>query len=145
MNKHKEGDITFSMIKPGAVNNEYIGPILSMVNKAGFHIAALKYLKLDWSEAAAFYDIHKEKPFYHELVEFMSSGPIVAVILQKENAVIEYRELIGATDPSVARDGTIRKLFAESVGRNAVHGSDSDANAEYECDFFFSKFERFYV
>lgn len=132
------------MIKPGAVTNEYIGPILAIISEARFHIAAMNYLKLDYDEAAAFYAVHKERPFYEDLVRFMSSGPIVAMILQKENAVEDFRKLIGATDPSKAEEGTIRRLFAESIERNAIHGSDSDKNAEIESDFFFSKFERFY-
>ncbi len=145
MKLHDKGHITFTMIKPGAVSNEYIGPILAMINEAGFHVAAMKYIRLDREEAAAFYSIHSDKPFYHELVGFMSSGPIVAAILQKENAVEDYRKLIGNTDPTKAEIGTIRKLFAQSIQMNAVHGSDSDKNAELESDFFFSKFERFYM
>ncbi|MBU0765593.1 MAG: nucleoside-diphosphate kinase [Bacteroidetes bacterium] len=144
MKKHEKGEITLTMIKPCAVSNQYIGPILTMINEAGFHIAALKYLKLDREKAADFYYIHKDRPFYHDLVNFMSSGPIVAAVLQKPDAVASFRTLIGATDPSKAEEGTIRKLFAESVERNAVHGSDCDENAEIECDFFFPKYERFY-
>lgn len=132
------------MIKPGAVANEYIGPILKMINDHGFHIAAMKYYWLTIREAGLFYLVHKDRPFYNDLIEFMSSGPIIAAILEKENAVEDYRKLIGATDPLKAAEGTIRKLFAESMQRNAVHGSDSDENALVEADFFFSKFERFY-
>lgn len=137
------GKITFTMIKPGAVLNEYIGPILKRINDEGFHIAGLKYVWLTKKEARTFYSIHKERPFYESLVKFMTSGPVVAAILEKENAVEDYRKLIGATNPSEAEDGTIRKLFAESIEKNAVHGSDSDENAVWESDFFFSKFERF--
>ncbi|NSW45362.1 MAG: nucleoside-diphosphate kinase [Bacteroidales bacterium] len=138
------GNITFTMIKPGAVKNEHIGEILAMINKAGFHIVSLKMMQLSRESAAKFYAVHKGKPFYEGLVEFMSSGPIVAAILQKENAVEDYRKLIGATDPAKAEEGTIRKLFAESVQRNAVHGSDSDETAIAEAAFFFPEIERFY-
>lgn len=138
------GNITFTMIKPEAVKNEHIGEILAMINRSGFHIVSLKMMQLSRKNAANFYAVHKEKPFYEELVEFMSSGPIVAAILQKENAVEDYRKLIGATDPSKAEEGTIRKLFAESVQKNAVHGSDSDENAQFEAAFFFPEIERFY-
>ncbi len=138
------GNITFTMIKPGAVKNEHIGEILAIINKAGFHIVALKMMRLSKDSAANFYAIHKGKPFYEGLIDFMCSGPIVAAILQKENSVNEYRKLIGATDPSKAEEGTIRKLFAESVQKNAVHGSDSDENAVFEASFFFPEIERFY-
>jgi len=138
------GNITFTMIKPCAVKNEHIGEILAMINKAGFHIVSLKMMQLSRESAAKFYAVHKGKPFYEDLVEFMSSGPIVAAILQKENAVEDYRKLIGATDPAKAEEGTIRKLFAESVQKNAVHGSDSDETAITEAAFFFSEIERFY-
>ena len=130
------------MIKPGAVRKQYIGPILDMISQAGFRITAMKLTKLSTKQAEEFYAIHRSKPFYESLVEFMSSGPIVAAILEKENAVEEYRSLIGATNPAEAAEGTIRKLFAESVERNAVHGSDSDENAVIESDFFFSRSER---
>ncbi|MFH2141430.1 MAG: nucleoside-diphosphate kinase [Bacteroidota bacterium] len=139
-----KGKITFTMIKPGAIAHEYIGPILNMINDKKFHIAAMKYYWMTKREAGLFYLVHKDRPFYNDLVEFMSSGPILAAILEKENAVEDYRKLIGATDPVKAEEGTIRKLFAESMQRNAVHGSDSDENALIEADFFFSKFERFY-
>lgn len=137
------GNITFTIIKPGAVANEHIGDILQMISDAGFWIAAMKYIRLSPGQAAYFYEIHRGRPFYDSLVEFMSSGPIVVAILEKENAVEDYRKLIGNTDPAKAEPGTIRKLFAESIQRNAVHGSDSDANARKEADFFFSKCDRF--
>ena len=137
------GTFTFTIIKPGAVTNEHIGPILNKISDAGFHIAAMKLIKLRTTQAQKFYDVHKERPFYNDLISFMTSGPIVVAVLEKENAVEEYRSLIGATDPSKAEDNTIRKLFAESMQKNAVHGSDSDDNARIECDFFFSKSERF--
>jgi nucleoside-diphosphate kinase len=135
------GTITFTMIKPDAVEANNIGPILSMINKAGFRIKAMKYMKLSAEQAGQFYAVHKERPFYGELVEYMSSGPIVAAVLSKENAVADYRKLIGATDPTKAEDGTIRKLFAKSIAANAVHGSDSDENANIEAAFFFSHLE----
>ncbi|MGB3947995.1 MAG: nucleoside-diphosphate kinase [Bacteroidia bacterium] len=134
---------TFTMIKPDAVGNGYIGGILKMINDAGFRIVAMKYTKLSAEAAGAFYEVHKERPFYGELVSYMSSGPIVAVILEKENAVADFRNLIGATDPTKAAEGTIRKIYAKSIAANAVHGSDSDENAQIEGDFFFSKLERF--
>lgn len=137
------GNITLTMIKPDAVRKNYIGPILKMINEAGFRIVAMKYTKLSKEKAGEFYAVHKERPFYGELVDFMSSGPIVAAILEKENAVEDFRKLIGATDPSKAEEGTIRKLYAASIGENAVHGSDSDENANIEGDFHFSKLERF--
>lgn len=131
------------MIKPDAVEKNYIGPILKMINEAGFRIVAMKYTKLTAEKAGEFYAVHEERPFYGELVQFMSSGPIVSAILEKENAVEDFRKLIGATDPSKAEEGTIRKLYAASIGENAVHGSDSDENAIIEGDFHFSKMERF--
>lgn len=134
---------TFTMVKPDAVENGYIGGILKMINDAGFRIVAMKYTKLTKDAAGKFYEVHKERPFYGELVEYMSTGPIVAAILKKENAVADFRKLIGATDPSKADAGTIRKLYAKSISANAVHGSDSDDNAQIEGDFFFSKLERF--
>ena len=130
------------MIKPGAVQKKNIGPILNMVTNAGFKITAIKLTKLSTKQAEEFYAIHRSKPFYESLVDFMSSGPIVAAILEKENAVEDYRSLIGATNPADAAEGTIRKLFADSVERNAVHGSDSDENALIESDFFFARSER---
>ena len=134
---------TFTMIKPDAVENGYIGGILKMINDAGFRIVAMKYTKLSTEAAGAFYEVHKARPFYGELVDYMSTGPIVAVILEKENAVNDFRKLIGATDPTKADEGTIRKIYAKSIAANAVHGSDSDENAQIEGDFFFSKLERF--
>jgi nucleoside-diphosphate kinase len=134
---------TFTMIKPDATENGHTGAILEMINKAGFRIAALKMLSLSNEKAGAFYEVHKERPFYGELVEFMSRGPITAAILEKENAVEDFRKLIGATNPANAEEGTIRKRFAASVGENAIHGSDSDENAAIEGDFFFSKLEQF--
>lgn len=135
-------NITFTMIKPDAVEKNYIGAILEKINSAGFRIVALKYLKLSVEEASAFYAIHRERPFYNDLVEYMTSGPIVAAMLEKENAVEDFRTLIGATNPAEAAEGTIRKLYAESIAANAVHGSDSNENAIIETDFFFSKLER---
>jgi nucleoside-diphosphate kinase len=134
---------TFTMIKPDAMKNGHAGAILDMIIKAGFRISALKLTKLTPEKAGEFYAIHRERPFYKDLVSFMSSGPIIAAILEKENAVTEFRKLIGATDPSKADEGTVRKLYATSVGENAVHGSDSDENAKIESDFFFSPDERF--
>jgi nucleoside-diphosphate kinase len=135
-------NITFTMIKPDAVEANNIGAILAMINKAGFTIKAMKYLSLSKEQAGNFYAVHKERPFYGELVDYMSSGPIVAAVLEKSNAVADFRTLIGATDPSKAADGTIRKLFAKSIAANAVHGSDSDENAAMEANFFFSGLER---
>lgn len=137
------GNITFTIIKPGAVSHEHIGDILQMITEAGFSIAAMRYAKLSQIQAAYFYNVHKGKPFFDSLVEFMCSGPIVVAILEKVNAVEDYRKLIGNTDPAKAETGTIRRLFAESIQQNAVHGSDSDANARKEADFFFSGGERF--
>jgi len=137
------GNRTFTMIKPDAVAAGHIGAILAHINKAGFRIVALKLTHLSPQKAGAFYEVHKERPFYGELVEFMSSGPIVAAILEKDNAVEDFRTLIGATDPSKAEPGTIRALYAKNVGENAVHGSDSDENAAIESSFHFSEVERF--
>ena len=137
------GNITFTIIKPDAVFDKHIGDILKMISEAGYSIASMKYTRLSQAQAAYFYNVHKEKSFFEGLVDFMSSGPIVVAILEKGNAVEDYRRLIGNTDPAKAEPGTIRKLFAESVQRNAVHGSDSDSNARKEADFFFSKSERF--
>jgi nucleoside-diphosphate kinase len=131
------------MIKPDATSKGYSGAILDMILKAGFTIKAMKWTRLSKEQAGEFYAVHKARPFYGELVEFMSSGPIIAAILEKENAVADFRKLIGATDPAKADEGTVRKLYASSVGENAVHGSDSDENAIVESDFFFSKLERF--
>src|SRR5579875_52445 len=132
---------TFTMVKPDAMKNGHAGAILNQIIKDGFRIVALKQTKLTKEKAGEFYAIHKERPFYGELVNFMSSGVIIAAILEKENAVADFRKLIGATDPSKADEGTIRKLYATSVGENAVHGSDSDENARIEGDFFFNAFE----
>lgn len=134
---------TFTMIKPDAVSNGHIGAILNDITGAGFKIVAMKYTRLTEKDAGAFYEIHKERPFYNDLVAFMSSGPIVAAILEKENAVQDFRTLIGATNPEEAAEGTIRKKYAKSIDANAVHGSDSDENAEIEGSFFFSKLEQF--
>ncbi len=131
------------MIKPDAVASGHTGAILAMINHAGFKIVAMKYTQLTADQAGKFYEIHKERPFYEGLVSFMSSGPIVAAVLEKENAVADFRTLIGATDPAKADEGTIRKVYAKSVGENAVHGSDSDENAAIESNFFFSATERF--
>lgn len=131
------------MIKPDAVKAGNIGNILQMINAAGFRIVAMKYLKITRQQAETFYEVHAARPFYGELTEFMSSGPIVAAILEKDNAVADFRKLIGATNPAQAEEGTIRKKYAASVGENAVHGSDSDENAAIEGNFFFSGLERF--
>ena len=138
-----ETNKTFTMIKPDAVAAGHIGAILDKITKSGFKIVALKYTALTTQKAGQFYEVHKERPFYGALVEFMSSGPIVAAILEKDNAVEDFRKLIGATDPTKAEAGTIRNLFAKSIEANAVHGSDSDENAQIEGNFFFSAFERF--
>lgn len=137
------GKQTFTMIKPSTFSANHTGAILKMINEAGFTLKAMKITMLSAAQAGAFYEVHKERPFYNDLVQFMSSGPIVAAILEKENAVEDYRKLIGATNPANAADGTIRKLFAINLQENAVHGSDSDENAIIESDFFFSKTERF--
>ena len=134
---------TFTMIKPEAVEAGNTGAILNKIETSGFRIVAMKKVILSRERAGQFYEVHKERPFYSELVEYMSSGPIIAAILEKENAVVDFRELIGATDPSEAKPGTIRHEFAESKGKNAVHGSDSDENANIEADFHFSLEERF--
>lgn len=134
---------TFTMVKPDATSKGYTGAILDQIIKAGFSIKAMKWVKLTPAQAGQFYEIHKERPFYGELVEFMSSGPIVAAILEKDNAVADFRTLIGATNPAQAEEGTIRKNFAASIGENAVHGSDSDENAQIEGNFFFNNLERF--
>lgn len=134
---------TFTMIKPDAVKAGNIGNILQMINEAGFKIVAMKYTQLSLEQAGGFYAVHKERPFYGELTQFMSSGPIVAAILEKDNAVADFRSLIGATNPAEAAEGTIRKKYASSIGENAVHGSDSDENAIIEGDFFFNMLERF--
>jgi|TARA_B100000524_G_scaffold342785_1_gene238167 nucleoside-diphosphate kinase len=135
------GNRTFTMIKPDAVESNNIGNITQMISDAGFTIKAMKLTQLSKDQAQEFYEVHKERPFYGELVEYMTSGPIVAAVLEKENAVADFRALIGSTDPAEAADGTIRKKYAESKGRNAVHGSDSDENAEIESNFHFSENE----
>ncbi len=142
-NQIMAGNITFTIIKPQAVSNGFIGPILNKIHDGGFCISAMKMLHLTRGEAERFYAVHKERPFYQDLVQFMTSGPIVVAILNKENAVEDYRKLIGATDPAKAEEGTIRKLYAESMQANAVHGSDSDENAMQESSFFFADLERF--
>jgi len=134
---------TFTMIKPDATAKNNTGAILQMINAAGFRIVAMKTTHLSAQKAGEFYAVHAERPFYGELVEFMSRGPITAAILEKENAVEDFRKLIGATNPANAEEGTIRKLYAASIGENAVHGSDSDENAAIEGNFFFSKLEQF--
>lgn len=141
--RNMAGNITVTIIKPNAIAHEHIGDILKMISEAGFWIAAIKFVKLNRNQAACFYSIHKGKPFFEGLVKFMTSGPIVVAILERELAVETYRKLIGDTDPEKAEPGTIRKLFAESIRQNAVHGSDSDENARKEADFFFSTSERF--
>ena len=137
------GNKTFTMIKPGAVKNGHIGAILAKINEGGFRIVAMKMTKLSAEKAGEFYAVHKERPFYGELVEFMSSGPIIAAILEKDNAVEDFRKLIGATNPAEAEPGTIRALYATSIAENAVHGSDSDENAEIEGNFHFAATEMF--
>ena len=134
---------TFTMIKPDATSKGYTGAILDQIIQAGFSVKAMKWIHLSSAQAGKFYEVHKERPFYGELVDFMSSGPIVAAILEKENAVADFRTLIGATNPAQAEEGTIRKKYAASIGENAVHGSDSDENAKIEGNFFFSGLERF--
>lgn len=136
-------DRTFTMIKPDAVANGHSGKILDHIITDGFKIVAMKYLHLSNEKAGEFYDIHRARPFFNDLVTFMTSGPIIAAILEKENAVEDFRNLIGATNPKDAAAGTIRNLYANSIEANAIHGSDSDENAEIEGNFFFSKFERF--
>jgi len=138
-----ETNKTFTMIKPDAVANGHTGAILDQIIKGGFKITAMKYLWLSPEKAGEFYAVHKARPFYGDLVAFMSSGPIVAAILEKDNAVEDFRKLIGATDPAKAEPGTIRNLFAKSIDANAVHGSDSDENAQIEGSFYFSAFEKF--
>jgi nucleoside-diphosphate kinase len=134
---------TFTMIKPDAFADGHSGEIIRMIENAGFNIIALKLTLLSNSRAGQFYNVHKERPFYVSLCDYMSSGPIIAMILEKENAVADFRKLIGATNPAEAETGTIRKLFAKSLQANAVHGSDSDENAEIEGNFFFSALEKF--
>ncbi len=137
------GSLTFTIIKPDAVKSGYIGEILSCINKGGFKISGLKLLQLTLAEAEAFYGVHRERPFFSGLVSFMTSGPIVVAVLEKENAINDFRALIGSTNPEEAAEGTIRKQFAKSMQQNAVHGSDSDENAAIEVAFFFATSERF--
>ena len=137
------GNITFSMIKPYAVKDGHTGPILAMISESGFRIIALRMTVLTEKQAQQFYSVHRSKPFYNDLVEFITSGPVVAMILEKDNAVEDFRKLIGSTDPEKAEDGTIRKKYARSLQANAIHGSDSDENARIEADFFFSRKDRF--
>jgi nucleoside-diphosphate kinase len=133
---------TFTMLKPDAIENGHMGKIIDMIIQAGFQVKAMKITQLTTEQAQKFYEVHAERPFYGELVEYMTSGPIVAAILEKDNAVEAFRTLIGATNPANAAEGTIRKMFAESIGRNAIHGSDSDENAAIEGSFFFSGLEK---
>ncbi|MFN8207077.1 MAG: nucleoside-diphosphate kinase [Bacteroidales bacterium] len=137
------GKVTFTMIKPGAVKKGYTGAILEKFISGGFHIAAMKMVQLTTAEAEGFYAVHRERPFYRDLVNFMTSGPIVLAVLEKGNAVEDFRKLIGATDPAKAEAGTIRKLYGDDVQSNAVHGSDSDENAAIEAAYFFASSERF--
>lgn len=134
---------TFAMIKPSACRKNHVGPILAMINQSGFRISAIRSTKLNKEEAEHFYVMHKEKEFYDKLCEFMSSGPIIALLLEKENAIEDFRKLIGNTNPCMAEEGTIRKMFAESLQKNAVHGSDTVENAKREADFFFNQRERY--
>lgn len=136
-------DRTFAMLKPDSVEKGYIGAILEKITTSGFKIVAIKLTQMTKADAESFYDVHRERPFYLELVEYITRGPILAAILEKENAVEDFRTLIGATNPTEAAEGTIRKLFAESIGENAVHGSDSNENAAVECTFHFSGREMF--
>jgi len=136
------GKQTFTMIKPDAVEGGHTGAIIKMIQEAGFHVAAMKLTQMTAQQAGKFYEIHSERPFYKDLCDYMSSGPVIPMVLFKENAVADFRTLIGATNPANAADGTIRKLFAKSIEANAIHGSDSDENAVIESDFFFSKLER---
>lgn len=137
------GNTTFTMIKPQAVADGNMGKIIDMIISGGFNIKALKLTKLTEEQAGKFYSVHKERPFYNDLVRFMTSGPIIAAILEKDDAVVAYRNYIGSTNPKEAEPGTIRALYATSMEKNAVHGSDSDENATIEGDFFFSEFEKF--
>jgi len=136
-------DRTFTMLKPDSVEKGNVGPIIEKITAAGFRIAAMKLTQMTTADAQAFYAIHKERPFFGELVEYMTRGPIVAAVLEKENAVADFRTLIGATNPAEAAEGTIRQLYAASIGENAVHGSDSDENAEIESQFHFAGREIF--
>ena len=137
------GNLTFTMIKPDAMQRGFMSKILDKITSSGFKVKAMKLTKLSIEQAQQFYGVHKERAFFNDLVEYMSSGPIVAAVLEKNNAVEDFRKLIGATDPTKAEEGTIRKMYAESIQYNAVHGSDSDENAMIEGNFFFSQRERF--
>jgi len=137
------GNITFTMIKPDAFEAGNSGAIIKIIEEAGFAIKAAKLTKLTSERAGQFYEVHKERPFYNDLVAYMSSGPIIAMVLTKDNAVEDFRKLIGSTNPSEAAEGTIRKLFAKSIEANAIHGSDSDENAAIEASFYFSRTEQF--
>jgi len=137
------GNLTLMMIKPYAVELGYIGPIITKINESGFRVVAMKYLQLTPKQAIEFYKIHKGQDFFETLVQNMTAGPIVACILERENAVMEFRKLIGNTDPSKANEGTLRKLYGTSLQKNGIHGSDSDENAILESNFFFSQIERF--
>lgn len=137
------GNRTFSIIKPGIVERNSVGEVLHAVEEKGFRIVAIKKIMLTKEQAQAFYGVHEGKEFYERLVKYMTSGPVMPMILEKENAVVDFRELIGSTSPELAKEGTIRKRFATSVTKNAIHGSDSDENAEIESAFFFSNLERF--
>jgi nucleoside-diphosphate kinase len=137
------GKITFTMIKPDAVANGHTGKIIDHIIQKGFKIKAMRYIQLSKEKAGEFYDIHRERPFFGELVAFMTSGPIVAAVLEKDNAVSDFRDVIGATDPQKAAPGTVRNLYAKSIDANAIHGSDSDENAQREASFFFSSFDMF--
>ncbi len=138
-----KGNITLTLIKPYAVQHGYVGSILAKINEASFRISAMKYLQMNKKQAEQFYAIHKGKPYFEKLVRFITDGPLVVALLERENAVEIYRKLIGATDPKIAAEGTLRKLFGASIELNAVHGSDSDENAVWEANFFFSEMERF--
>ena len=137
-------NLTFSIVKPNSVRTGKTGPILAMINEAGFEIVAMRMVQLSFPQAESFYEVHRGKPFFEGLIEFMTSGPVVVMMLRHENAVNEFRKLIGNTDPDKAQPGTIRKIFAVSVKMNAVHGSDSDENALRESNFFFSEIDRFF-
>lgn len=136
-------NITFTMLKPDSIRNKNTGAIIDKIIKAGFVIKAMKFTWMSNDQASNFYAIHKERPFFKDLIEYMTSGPIVAAILEKDNAVNDFRTLIGSTNPEEAAEGTIRKLFAKSISENAIHGSDSNENAKIECDFHFSENEIF--
>ena len=136
-------NITFTMLKPDSIRNGNIGAILDKIVKSGFKIKAMKFTKMTYEKASSFYSIHSERSFFKDLVGYMTSGPIIAAILEKENAVNDFRELIGSTNPEEAKEGTIRNMFAKSISENAIHGSDSDENAKIECEFHFSPDEIF--